>query len=52
MAHAAHCPECGHELSMFEEDEEMSSAERLATAIAERVASWWFAGTLLGFVAV
>ena len=51
MAHAAHCPACGHELSMYE-DEELSDAERFATAIADRVASWWFVCTLLVLLAL
>jgi len=51
MVSTDRCPACGHELSMFF-DEEASGAERLAAAIAGRVASWWFAGTLLGLVAI
>ena len=52
MAHADTCPACGHELSMFEEDDEMGRGERLATRIADGVATWWFAGTLLTLMAL
>ncbi|MGI9644108.1 MAG: DUF1003 domain-containing protein [Ilumatobacteraceae bacterium] len=52
MPHADTCPACGHELSMFEEDDDMSPGERLATRIADLVASWWFAGTLLALIGI
>ena len=52
MVHVERCPACGHELSMFVEDEEMGPAERFATAIADRVASWWFAAAVLTFLTV
>ncbi len=52
MAHAETCPACGHELSMFEEDDEMGRGEQLATRIADGVASWWFAGTVLTLIAI
>lgn len=44
------CPECGHELSRYE-DEEIGPGERLAAAIADHVATWWFAGTVLVLLA-
>ncbi|MDJ0771743.1 MAG: DUF1003 domain-containing protein [Ilumatobacter sp.] len=47
----ARCPACGHELSMYE-DAEVGRAEAIATAIAERVASWWFAGLVGSFLGV
>ena len=45
------CPACGHDLSMFNETE-MSSSERLATALADRVATWWFSTTIVTCLAV
>ena len=44
-----HCPACGHELSMFM-DEEPSRSEHYAMRVANAVASWWFAGTLVVLV--
>ncbi len=44
------CPACGHDLSEYE-DEEMSRGERLAATIADHVATWWFAGTVLTLLA-
>jgi uncharacterized membrane protein len=44
------CPKCGHELSMWHAPEPPRS-ERYAMRIAERVASWWFAATVLCLVA-
>lgn len=40
------CPACGHALSQYE-DEQIGRSERLAAAIADHVATWWFAGTVL-----
>lgn len=40
------CPACGHALSHYE-DEQIGPGERLAAAIADLVATWWFAGTVL-----
>lgn len=40
------CPACGHALSHYE-DEQDGRSERLAAAIADHVATWWFAGTML-----
>ena len=37
------CPSCGHELSMWHPPDPPRS-ERYAMHIADRVASWWFAG--------
>ena len=45
------CPACGHELSRFE-DEEVGRSERVAAAIADHVATWWFAGTVVAFLTV
>ena len=45
------CPTCGHDLSEYE-DEEMSRGELLAAAIADHVATWWFAGTVLTLLTV
>jgi uncharacterized membrane protein len=49
MESTTHCPACGHELSMFE-DEPPSRSEHYAMRIANAVASWWFAGTLVVLV--
>ena len=40
------CPNCGHDLSMFEEPP-MDRAESMAVRVADAVASWRFAGALL-----
>lgn len=40
------CPACGHTLSQYEDDA-IGRSERLAAAIADHVATWWFAGTVL-----
>lgn len=40
------CPACGHALSHYE-DEQIGRSERLAAAIADHVATWWFAGAVL-----
>ena len=40
------CPSCGHTLSNYE-DEQIGRGEWLAAAIADHVATWWFAGTML-----
>ena len=34
------------------DEEEMSRAERLAAAVADRVATWWFSGTIVCFLVV
>ncbi len=44
------CPACGHMLSRYE-DEEMGRGEQVAAAIADLVATWWFAGTVLVLLA-
>jgi uncharacterized membrane protein len=44
------CPACGHSLSDYEDDE-MSRGELLAAAIADHVATWWFAATVLMLLA-
>jgi uncharacterized membrane protein len=44
------CPACGHQLSEYEDDE-MSRGELLATTIADHVATWWFAGSVLTLLA-
>ena len=43
------CPACGHTLSSYEEAE-ASRSERLATAVADRVASWWFSAFVIAFL--
>lgn len=45
------CPSCGHVLSSYDEPE-MGRGERLAAAVAEQVASWWFAGAVVCALAV
>jgi uncharacterized membrane protein len=45
------CPACGHVLSHYSEGE-MSASERLATKIADHVATWWFPGAIVTFLAV
>lgn len=49
--HRFECPACGHMLSAFEESE-MSASERSAAAVADHVATWWFAGTVICSLAV
>jgi len=44
------CPACGHALSRYE-DEEIDRGERLAARIADHVATWWFAGTVVLLIA-
>lgn len=44
------CPACGHALSRYE-DEETDRGERLAARIADHVATWWFAGTVVLLIA-
>jgi uncharacterized membrane protein len=47
--HWIRCPACGHQLSMFEEAD-VARSERVAAAIADHVATWWFAGTVLALL--
>lgn len=49
MGHELTCPNCGHDLSMFREPP-VDRAERMAVRVADAVASWRFAGTLLTFI--
>lgn len=49
--HAFRCPACGHALSRYDEPE-VSRSERLAAAVAEHVATWWFAGAVVSFLAL
>lgn len=44
------CPACGHSLSDYEDDE-VGRSEALAATIADHVATWWFAGTVLVLLA-
>lgn len=44
--HEFECPACGHMLSAFEEPA-ATPAERAAAAVANRVATWWFSGTIV-----
>jgi len=46
MESTVRCPACGHELSMFR-DEQPSRSEHYAMRVANAVASWWFAGILV-----
>lgn len=54
MEHAGkgevHCPNCGHRLSMWQEPI-LGKGELAAMRVADAVASWAFAGTLLGLIA-
>ncbi len=45
------CPNCGHTLSMWHVPEP-GRAESLAMRVADTVASWPFAGTVVGLIAV
>jgi uncharacterized membrane protein len=45
------CPACGHTLSSYRETD-ASSGERLATAVADRVATWWFSVVVIAFLAI
>lgn len=49
--HEFRCPSCGHVLSAYDEPE-MSRGERLAAAVAEHVATWWFAGAVVSVLAL
>ena len=49
--HGFECPACGHMLSAFEEPA-ATPAERAAAAVADRVATWWFACAVITFLAV
>jgi uncharacterized membrane protein len=44
------CPACGHELSMFQQHDPPSRSEHYAMRVANAVASWWFAGTVVVLV--
>ena len=43
------CPACGHRLSSYREAE-ATRGERLATAVADRVATWWFSVIVIAFL--
>jgi uncharacterized membrane protein len=45
------CPECGHQLSMFN-DSEITKAEGLAIGLADHVASWRFVLTVVAAIAI
>ena len=45
------CPACGHTLSSYQEAD-ASGGERLATAVADRVATWWFSVVVILFLAI
>jgi uncharacterized membrane protein len=49
MSEQLRCPNCGHELSMFNEPEP-DRAEQLAIRVADSVASWRFAAGLAAVV--
>ena len=49
--HHFQCPACGHDLSMYEEPE-MTRSERAAAAVADHVASWWFAASIISSLAI
>jgi uncharacterized membrane protein len=49
--HGFECPACGHMLSAFEEPPP-TPAERAAAAVADRVATWWFACAVIAFLVV
>jgi uncharacterized membrane protein len=44
------CPACGHMLSSYHEAE-ASRGERVATAVADHVATWWFSAAVIALLA-
>ena len=48
---AVSCPACGHDLSMFDEVDE-TRAERMASRIADVVATWMFACAVIVVIAL